>query len=276
MEPETSGTPPQADHDAATAAPLPFVAPCRILPATAAFGWIRLGWNDLRRAPRQSLTYGLVMVLMGYLITACTWWWGDVALYLGLISGFVFLGPCLALMLYAISIRLERQEPVQLLRSLHDGRQQFGNAMVFALILTVVFLVWARAATIIHIFFPASGAYRLDDLAWFLGIGSLVGALFCAIVFAVSAFSLPMLMDRKVDTVSAVVTSVHAVLSNKPAMLVWAATIVGCVFIGLLTAYLGFVVLLPLLGHATWHAYRQTIDASAWPAVDPAPPRDTA
>ena len=247
------------------AAALPFVAPCRALPAGAALDWIRLGWNDLRRAPRQSLTYGAVMVSMSYLITVFTWWWGNLGLYLGLISGFVFVGPWLALTLYAISIRLERNEPVSLLRSLADARRQLGNAMVFAVILTVVFLVWARAATILHVFFPASSAHELKDLAWFLGIGSAVGALFCAIIFAASAFSLPMLMDRRVDTVTAVVTSVNAVLRNKPAMAVWAVIIVGCVLVGAVTAYLAFIILLPLLGHATWHAYRQTIDASRWP-----------
>ncbi len=76
-----------------------------------------------------------------------------------------------------------------------------------------------------------------------------------------------MLMDRRVDTVTAVVTSVNAVLRNKPAMLVWAMLIVGCVLLGVATAYLAYIVLLPLLGHATWHAYRRTIDASLFPPI---------
>ncbi len=250
------------------AAALPFVAPCRRLPLTAAFTWLRLGWNDLRRARRQSLTYGVAMLALSYLITAATWWWGNIGLYLGLISGFVFVGPWLALTLYALSIQLERNTPVTLGHSLSAARRQLGNAMLFAILLTVVFLVWARAATILHVFFPDSSRHSLRDLAWFLGTGSAVGALFCAIIFAASAFSLPMLMDRKVDAITAVVTSVNAVLRNKPAMLVWASIIVACVLIGVATAYLGFVVLLPLLGHATWHAYRQTIDASRWPPAD--------
>ncbi|MFP5340960.1 MAG: DUF2189 domain-containing protein, partial [Gammaproteobacteria bacterium] len=257
-----------ARHESSGANALPFVAPCRRLPAGAALGWLRLGWRDLQAAPRQSLTYGAVMVLMSALISALTWWWGNLGLYLGLISGFVFVGPWLALTLYSISIQVERGEAVSLRRSLGDARRQLGNTMVFAVILTVVFLVWARAATVIHVFFPDTGTPQLRDLLWFLGIGSAVGALFSAIVFAVSAFSLPMLMDRRVDAVTAVVTSVNAVLRNKPAMAVWAAVIVGCVLLGVLTAYLAFLVLLPLLGHATWHAYRQTIDASRWPPVE--------
>ncbi len=258
------------DSTAQSDEPLPFVAPCRQLPLNAAFGWIKLGWRDLRAAPRQSLTFGVIMFVLSVGITAMTWSWGELGLYLGLITGFVFMGPWLALTLYSISMQVERGRNVSVRQSLIDAKRQIGNAMVFAVILTVVFLVWARAATIIHVFFPETGKPALKDMLWFLGIGSSVGALFCAIVFAVSAFSLPMLMCRKVDTVTAVVTSVNAVLRNKPAMVVWAGVIVGCVLLGMLTGYLGFIVLLPLLGHATWHAYRQTIDSSRWPRVDEA------
>lgn len=207
------------------------------------------------------------MLVMSYAITAFALWWGNMGLYLGVITGFVFVGPCLALMLYAISIRLERGEPVGLLRTIADARPQLGNAMVFALVLSVVFLIWARAATMVYVFFPPGAEHQLKDMVVFLGVGSAVGAMFCAIVFALSAFSLPMLMDRKVDSVTAVVTSVNAVLRNKAAMMVWAALIVGCVVLGLATAYVAFIVLLPLLGHATWHAYRDTIDASLWPTI---------
>lgn len=257
----------------APAEPLAFVAPCRVLRPGAAFGWLRSGWNDLRRSPGPSLAYGLVLVLLSYTLTVVTWWWGELGLYLGLLSGFVFVGPCVVLPLYGISIRLEREEPISLLSSLFDARRQWGNVMVFALVLTVVFLVWARAATVIHIFYPTSGGRSMADFAWFLGVGSIVGAMFCAIVFAASAFSLPMLMDRKADAVTAVVTSVNAVLRNKGPMLVWAGIIVACVVVGLLTAYLAFAVLLPLLGYATWHGYRETIDASAWPRARACTPR---
>ena len=246
---------------------LPFVAPCKTLPLWVAFDWIKLGWHDLKAAPRQSLTYGLIMVLMSYALTAVTIYWGNLGLYLGLVSGFVFAGPWLALTLYSISIHVERGEPVSLRRSITDARKPIGNAMVFATLLTIVFLVWARAANVIYIFFPEIADYHLRDLAVFLGVGCTVGAVFCAIVFGVSAFSLPMLMDRQTDGITAVVTSVNAVLRNKPAMFVWACVIGLCVLIGLLTACLAFLVLLPLLGHATWHAYRDTIDASDWPEL---------
>ncbi|NBB92727.1 MAG: DUF2189 domain-containing protein [Gammaproteobacteria bacterium] len=247
---------------------LPFAAPCRRLGIGAPLEWLRLGWADLRAAPRQSLCYGVVMLLLSHVITAATWLFGNIGLYLGLVSGFVFVGPWLALTLYSISRRLEEGRRVSLGRSMGDAARAVGNALVFAVILTVVFLVWARAATMVHVFFPPTEQPSWADLAPFLAVGTALGALFSAIVFAASAFSLPMLMDRRTDTVTAVVTSVNAVLRNKGAMAVWAAIIVGCVLLGAITAWLAFVALLPLIGHATWHAYRSTIDASQWPALE--------
>ncbi len=137
--------------------------------------------------------------------------------------------------------------------------------MVFALVLLVIFLVWARAASMVHVFFPVESNPEWQEIARFLVIGSAVGSIFAAITFAASAFSLPMIMDRQVDTVTAVVTSVNATLRNKVTMAVWIMLIVCCTALGFATAFIGMVVLFPLMGHATWHSYRETIDASAWP-----------
>ncbi len=255
-------TPPDDDQA------LPLLAPCRDLSPTAPWGWLRRGWADLKAAPAVSLSWGLIMVLISYLISLATWRWGNLGLYLGLVSGFVFVGPWLALTLYSVSLRLERGQPVSLLRCVSDAARAVGNALVFAVILTVVFLVWARAATMVHVFFPVVGEPGWREMLPFLAVGSAVGALFCAIIFAASAFSLPMLIDRKTDTVTAVVTSIHAVLRNKSTMLVWALIIGGCVVLGILTAWLAFAVVLPLLGHATWHAYRETIRPGQWSALE--------
>lgn len=244
------------------------LAPCRQLAPGASLQWLALGWRDVKAAPGPSLTYGLLVVALSYLISAATWRWGNLGLYLGLVSGFVFIGPWLALTLYSISQQLERGEAPTLRRSLGDAAQSIGGALVFAVILVVVLLVWARAANTLYIFFPTSSTPGWQELAWFLGIGSAVGALFCLVIFSASAFSLPMLMDRRVDAVTAVITSIHAVLRNKPAMAVWAAIIVASVLLGMLTAWLAFVVVIPLIGHATWHGYRATIDAAQWPELD--------
>ncbi|MGF1645078.1 MAG: DUF2189 domain-containing protein [Thiotrichales bacterium] len=250
---------------ATTPAAMPFVAPCRTLDLHAPFRWLERGWADLKRAPRQSLTYGLAIVVLSYLITALAWKLGTLALLLGVVSGFVFLGPVLAVGLYSISCQLQLGRTPQLGYCLREGRRHLGNELIFAMILTVVFLVWARAASMVHIFFPTESDTGWQALLAFLGVGTLVGSIFAAVIFIASAFSLPMIMDRKVDVVTAIITSANAVLRNKGPMLLWAAIIAATVAAGVLTAYFAFIALIPLIGHATWHAYKDTIIADDWP-----------
>ncbi len=246
---------------------LPFVAPCRQLSIGAPLRWLRLGWRDMQAALYASVFYGVLLTLLSALIAFTTWKLGMLALYLGLASGFVFLGPFLAMGLYSISYQLEVNRKPTIAFSLHAGREHIRDTLVLGIALLVVLLVWARAATIMNVFRPSSVVMSWRDLIPYLGIGSAVGAVFSAIVFAATAFSLPMLLDRRTDAITAVVTSINATLRNKLPMLVWGMLIVASVLIGFATCLVGFVVLLPLIGHATWHAYRDTIDASAWPAT---------
>jgi uncharacterized membrane protein len=255
---DTGGAP--ADPDT-----LPFVAPCRDLEPGAPLRWVRLGWQDMLAAPRQSLSYGLVVLLLSVLVSVIAWRLGSYWLLLAMLSGFVFVAPVLAIGFYSISCQLGRGIEPSLARCLFEQKRHRGAAMVFALVLLVIFLVWARAASTVSIFFPEQGDPRWEDLVPYFGIGSAVGSIFAGITFAVSAFSLPMIMDRKADAITAAVTSFNAVLRNKRAMLVWVAIIVAAVVVGVGTALLGLAVTIPLIGHATWHAYRETIDASAWP-----------
>lgn len=247
---------------------MPFVAPCRKLKTLAPFNWLRLGWIDLKRARKQSLTYGLVMTLISYVVAIAAYLMGSYMLLFALLSGFFFLGPVLAIGLYSISCQLGEGNVPRLGYCLREGKRHMSNGLVFAFILLIVFLIWARAASMVHIFFPEHSFPSWSELALFLIIGSVVGAFFCAIIFTASAFSLPMIMDRRVDVVTAVITSINAVIRNKSAMLVWAIIIVVCILIGFATAFLGLIVLLPLIGHATWHGYKEAIDATAWPRYD--------
>lgn len=251
---------------------LPFVAPCIALPPSAPFEWLQRGWRDLRAAPIPSLLYGTLLALLSALVAALAWRLGMLALYLGLASGFVFIGPFLAMGLYSISYQLEAGRKPTLSFSVYEGRTHLRETMVLGVCLFVVLLVWARAATIMNVFRPSYAVPNWRDMVPYFGIGSVVGAGFAALVFAASAFSLPMLLDRRCDAITAVVTSVNATLRNRRAMMVWGAIVVGCVLLGFATLFLGFVVLMPWLGHATWHAYRATVDASAWPPTHDATP----
>ena len=272
-----------AEDDNPQEAALPFVAPCRTLEPGAPLRWLRAGWRDMWSAPRQSLTYGTIVLLLSAAVAWIAVEFGGYWELLSLVSGFILIAPVLAVGTYVISSQLEQGEKPSLRRCVREEQRVFGNLMVFALMLMVVFLVWARAGSAIHVFFPIGEQPDWRDYTTFFGIGSAVGSIFALIVFAAAAFSLPMMVDRRVDTVTAVVTSINAVLRNRPAMAVWAACIVlavapgfallfsvrdrGAAFTWIMVA-LGIT--LPLIGHATWHGYRETIDAEAWPRQDAA------
>ena len=245
---------------------LPFVAPCRSVGPWAPFGWIGEGIKDLKRAPRESLLYGAIMATIMAVVSLAAWTYGAHWLMFAMLGGFVFLAPLACIGLYAISAQLERGQPVSLTRSFRAAfRRHLGNEMVFALALLVLFLVWARAGAMVTVFFPTSGDPDPAALVAYLSVGTLVGAVFATVTFSISAFSLPMIMHRDVDSVTAIITSINAVLRNKRAMLVWLALIVIGLVIGLLTAFVGLIVILPVIGYGVWHGYLETIDASAFP-----------
>lgn len=239
---------------------IPLFAASRKLDAGAPFRWLRLGWQDVKRSPGPSLAYGIFLMLFSYLITYLVFSAGNYILLFSLLTGFVLLGPALAFGMYDVSCQLERGRSPTLGHCLMESKKHIGNELIFAVILLIILLVWARAASMVHIFFPTDSDAGLVGLLTFLGIGSAVGAVFAALVFSVSAFSLPMMMDQDVDVVTAALTSINAVLNNKGVMLLWAAIIVVAVLIGFATAFIGLAVLLPLIGHATWHGYRETIE----------------
>ena len=251
----------ELDRDA-----LPFVAPCRKLAPWAPFRWLMLGAKDLFQAPQQSLFYGLAVALLMAIVTLLAWFKGSQWIMFAMLGGFVFLAPLTCIGLYAISAQLERGQPPSLVRSLRAAfRRHFGNEMIFAIALLVVFLVWARAAVMVTVFFPTEGEPTIGQLLTYLGFGSLIGSVFAAVTFCASAFSLPMIMHRDVDSVTAIVTSINAVLRNKVAMFVWLALIMSMLLIGVVTAFVGLIVIIPIIGYAAWHGYLETIDADQFP-----------
>jgi len=238
-----------------------FVLPARELEMFAPLHWLGLGWRDLRSAWPLSLAYGAALVMFGYLITWLAWDEGHVLMLFTLGSAFILAGPMLAFGLYSISSQLQQGLVPRFGYCIRVQRKHLRNELLFALVILVVLLVWARAASMVHVFFPMDE--EMGPFAWleFLAVGSTVGAFFAAIVFTVSAFSLPLMLDRGTDAITGALTSIGAVLRNKGVMLLWGLLIVALVTIGFATAYLGLVVVLPWIGHATWHAYRDTIIA---------------
>jgi uncharacterized membrane protein len=244
---------------------LPFVAPCRDLPVTAPLSWLRAGWQDLRAIGPPSLAYGAALTLLSYAIAALAWRFGTLGLYLGLASGFVFLGPLLAIGLYALSQQRAAGHPPDLAASLRAALRPSRDLLILGVVLLVVLLVWARAVAMVHIFMPNDPETTWLDLLPFFAVGLAVGGVFAAVLFAATAFALPMILARDADAITASLTSANAVLRNKSAALLWGATVATLVLVGFATAFVGFIVIFPLLGHATWHGYRETVDATAWP-----------
>ena len=246
--------------------PRPFVVPCATLDAGAPLRWLRAGWRDLRAAPGLSMIFGAAIVLISAGISLLAWNLGRFALLATLLSGFVFVAPLICVGLYCVSRALARGCKPTFGDSFVLARRVAGQAGVFALVQGVIVLLWSRAGMMVGAFFPVdeSNAHALWE---FLAIGSAVGSIFAALTFAVAAFSLPMIADRDVDMITAAVSSVNAVLRNKGVMLLWATIIVVLTAIGFATALLGLGILMPWLAYATWHGYRETLDASAWPAL---------
>jgi uncharacterized membrane protein len=239
----------------------------RVVGATAPLHWLAEGTRDFRAHPLQSVFYGACFAVMGWLIAFV---FRHAYEYVSaLVTGFFLVGPFLAIGLYDLSRRRELGEAPWLAPTLQAWRSNAGAIGVFALVLTVVLLVWARASLVVFALFYTGGMptvadfidqiFSLDNIG-FLVAYACVGGLFAVLTFAVSVVSVPMMLDRRIDGVVAVLTSLKAFGSNLPAMLVWGVAIVVLVGLGFALAFAGLVVTGPIIGHATWHAYRALVE----------------
>lgn len=230
--------------------------------------WLGQGWRDFRRTWPVSLSYGVIFAVMGG--TLVNWARDSSHLSMALVSGFALVAPFLAIGFYALSSRLEhRLVAGGFFHPLATVRRNAVSIGLFALMLAFILSAWERiSALLVGIFLKndlvAFGYFSLGLLfdREYLGfvIAYLVfGAILAAMVFALSVVSLPMMMDRPVDTVTAIMTSLWAVWRNPLPMLVWAALIGALTLVGVLTLFVGLAVLFPLMGHATWHAYRDLV-----------------
>lgn len=240
------------------------------LPLTAPFDWLRRGADDLRAGGFASLFYGLCFAGGGLLLFLA--FRHAVQLVTAVTAGFMLLGPFLALGLYELSRRREAGEALSLPATLAVWKRNIGCFGIYSLILIVIYLVWARASLVMFALFyqggmPTLGSFmtqilKFDNLEFLLAYLA-VGGFFAVLVFAFSAVSIPMMLEHNRDTVTAMLASFLALVRNLPMMLIWAALVVLLTVIGIATAFLGLIVTMPLVGHATWHAYRALIDADA-------------
>lgn len=239
----------------------------REVPVERPLAWLRRGWADLLSCPFASLFYGFCFVGGGALMVLAL---GGAPEYIAAVtSGFLIGGPFFAIGLYEVSRRRERGEPCSLGPTLTAWKGNAGNLGIFTAILLVIFLVWARASMVVFALFYSgemptmSGFLRhvvSTDHLGFLAAYFAVGGLFALIAFAISLVTIPLMLDRRLDAVTAAITSVRALFANPAAMFVWAGLIALLGGLGLVTFLAGMLIAGPVLGHATWHAYRDMVE----------------
>ena len=258
-----------SDAPGATPAPGGSRATIRQVGTEQPWAWLAQGWQDLCGAPSVSLVYGIVFSAAGLALTGAIWLIDAFYLVLPLAAGFLFVGPILCVGLYDVSRRLGAGEAVSLGRALTAWRKNEAQIALLGLALVLFLMAWMLLAMIIFALFfsdrlpdPAnfiSDVFFSRESIPFLIVGTGAGTVLAALVFAISAVSIPMLLDRDVDVLTAVVTSLRAVRRSPGAMAVWAGLIGLFIGAGLVTAYLGLIVTLPLIGHAAWHAYKDLV-----------------
>lgn len=231
--------------------------------------WLEAGWRDFVRAPTVSIAYGGFFTVVGYLLTYGLYAADMLSLSMPLAAGFTLVGPLAAVGLYEVSRRLEQGNPVSLRIALRDIASHIGTVSAMGLVLLMFLLAWIRIALLIFAIFFGERPTNLQDFVGtvffapgslpFVVTGVVIGAILAAVVFTISVVSLPMLLDRNIGVPLAIATSFAAVAKNIRAMALWAALIVVFTAAGLATLYVGLVVCLPLIGYASWHAYRDVV-----------------
>ena len=237
----------------------------------APWRWLDKGWIDLWKNPQMSLGYGALFAVAAIVLLLTLTQLDWVALMLPLAGGFLLVGPLLAIGLYEASRRLEVGEEVKFSSICSSCKSSAGQIAFMGVVLLLVFFAWMEIAFLMFMLFMGTSA--LPHASEFIptllftgrGLGLLVfgtiaGGLLAVFVFAISVVSVPLIMVKKIDVVSAAATSVAAVRKNPKAMLLWAVIIAALMLFGIVTLFAGLIVVFPLIGHATWHAFRDVID----------------
>lgn len=229
---------------------------------------LRLGIADFKRAPAFGILFSAVYVLGGivlYLVLTAagqTWWLVPLAL------GFPLLAPFLAVGLYEVSRKLEQGEPLDWNAVLGVViRQKDRQIPSMAVVILVFFMFWVFVAHTIYALFFGLSAFDGSLVAKFTGptgllmlaLGSGIGGAMALMLFSLMVISLPLLLDKEVDFVTAMITSFNAVAASPAAMLTWAAIIAVSLLAAMVPVFLGLFIALPVLGHATWHLYRRVL-----------------
>lgn len=238
----------------------------RALPVWAGLQWLTLGWQDFWQAPLTSIIYGAAVFFLSIAFVWTLFEFGRDYILFPSLAGFLILAPFLAIGLYAKSRAIGAGKTIGI-GTMIKTRPRAGGQVFFAgLLLCMLMLLWTRAAVIIWaLFFGVVAFPGLDNVigvltgsayGWMMvAVGTAVGGLFAAFAFSISVFAMPMMLDRKIDALTAMGMSMKLVWNNLPVMIGWGAIVSALFAFCVATGLLGMILIFPLLGHATWHAY---------------------
>ncbi len=238
----------------------------RHLPPGVAFTWLAAGWRDMWRIPGPSLAYGALVTAVSIAIIAGMFYMGWDFILLPALAGFMVVGPLIATGLYEKSRRHAAGEAVSLRAMIFVHPKSGGQVLFGGTVMLVLMLLWMRSAVLIYALFlgiqPFGGLAEVLPMligtptGWaILATGSAVGALFAGFVFGISLFSIPMLLEQRTDALTAMGSSLALVWHNLRPLLLWGVIVAVLFVVALATGLLAMVIVFPLLGHATWHAW---------------------
>jgi len=247
----------------------PMVTPAvRKVKVSAPLRWLAMGWQDYRYEPLVSSFYGLAFILAGLVVTIATW--HNNMLVLTFVTGFFLIAPFLCLGLYDLSRQRELTHSYHLWPSLSAFLRRRRDMALLVVFQALIMIAWIRLVTLMSALYVTNTGSSVNVLLehlftsgeglGFLVVFALAGAMLATLVFVTSVVAWPMLLDRSSGVLVAMITSFKAVMTNKSVMLLWASLIIALVLIGFATALFGLLVILPVIGHATWHAYRDLVE----------------
>lgn len=238
----------------------------RALPWWAPWSWLKKGGQDFIRAPGIGLFFGACFVGMGWALMAA--FRNASAWVLGLSAGFLLLGPLLCMGLYQVSHALERGTKPQWDDAVSAWHQHAGTLAIFGVVLLILEMLWARASLVVFaIALPGTMPELNGSLLSLMEPKNLdfvlmwiaLGGVFATIIFAMCAVSIPMILHQGTDAITAALTSIRLVLEQPFVLIQWGALITVLVVLAMLPGFAGLLVVGPVLGHASWHAYRAAV-----------------